>query len=72
MKLRDELKTRAKLTNNIEDRNVWKKLKNEVNRDVRKEKKVHKENEIKLHIALTTLRRRFPWATGLGVLAEWI
>ena len=47
MKLRDKLKIRAKLTNNIEDWNVWKKLKNEVNRDVRKEKKVHKENEIK-------------------------
>ena len=47
MKLRDELKIRAKLTNNIEDWDVWKKLKNEVNRDVRKEKRGQKENEIK-------------------------
>ena len=27
---------------------------------------------LKLHIALTTLRRRFLWAVGLGALAEWI
>ena len=47
MKLRDELKIRAKLTNNIGDWDIWKKLKNKVNRDVRKEKRGQKENEIK-------------------------
>ena len=47
MKLRDEFKTRAKLTNDIEDWNAWKRLKNEVNKDVRKEKNTNKENEIK-------------------------
>ena len=47
MKERDELKIRAKITNNTEDWDVWKRVKNRVNRIVRKEKGNMKENEIK-------------------------
>ena len=47
MKIRDNLRKKAKVTNDINDWDEWKRSKNEVNREIRKEKATYKENEIK-------------------------
>ena len=61
MKLRDDLKVRSKITNNFQNWDDWKRLKNEVNRDIRKEKLTKKENlqtQRKYESRLTAVSRR--------------
>ena len=48
MKRRDELKLRSKSTNDNDYWENWKRMKNEVNRAIRKEKSKSKDNEIKV------------------------